>query len=432
MKKVIHIKKWLLLLCLPLLCMDMAGDTGKDFFFRGTLYQDWLGMKSEGGDLYQRLSGRLKLTLWNRPGNGWTVSLDMRDRYTFGELGGNQLIIYNARLSYDHLDSKIFFSLGQMNLYDTAGIGELTGGVVGYRLGKHLSLGGYGGLEPDIYNARWDNNYIKYGLFIRYQAAGAKQISLSYNHLAFNSETERHFLYLDLLLPLRRVLVLYGNLEYDLAGSIKSEDRLSQLFLNARLNLSRYADITGHYSSGRGLDYHRFLLEQSQDPAIQVGEIERYYYNEVYGLRLSIKPIKSIRLFVGRKESERKDRGIRNHTTQFGLSLANILKSGISLYGNFHLNRGDASESDSYYISASRNFGKLSLSLNFANFYNAVRLSGEGSPQLLHYPDRRTLSANLFLILSRCLAISLDYAYSYQQEDSDHQLFVRIILRVSR
>lgn len=417
------------LLCFLSCCIHMAGETGKKFFLRGALYQDWMGFKSEDSDLYHRLSSRLKLTLWNRPGNGWTVHIDIRNRFTPGDKGDNRLIIYNARISYNRLKSKLFFSLGQMNLYDTAGIGQLTGAVLGYKLGKHFSLGGYGGLEPDIYNTRWDTDYKKFGFFIRFTAPGAKQLSLSFNRVAFSGKTERQFLYSSVLLPVQRVFVLYGTLEYELKSGIKSEDRLSRLFLNARVNLSKYADVTANFSSGRGLDYHGFLLEQSQDPTIQNNEMERYYYNKSYGARLSIKPLKNMRLFAEKRESEAMDRGIRNHTTRFGLSLVNLLKTRISLYGSFNMNRGDASESDSYYISAARNFGKLSLSVSFANYYNGVRMTGEGIPQVFHYPDRQTVSANLFLRLSRSFALSLDYAYSAREENPEHQFFVRLIYR---
>jgi hypothetical protein len=425
----VNMKKWLLFLCVLFCCIGISGDTTKEFFLRGAFYQDWMGLKSEDTDLYSRLSSRLKLTLFNKPGNGWTLFIDVRNRYTLGDKGKNQLIIYDARISYDKLKSRLFFSLGQMNLYDTAGIGQLTGGVIGYKLGKYLSLGGYAGLEPDIYNTRWETNYNKFGFFIRYLGPGAKQFSLSFNHVVFDGKTERQFLYSSLLLPIQRLFVLYGNVEYELNNGIKNEDRLSRLFLNARVNLTKYVDVTANFSSGRGLDYHRFLLEQSQDPTIQNSEIERYYYNETYGVRLSVKPVKSVRIFAARRESERKDAEIKNHTTRFGVSMTNFLKTRVSIYGSFNMNRGDSSESDSYYISASRYFGKFSCSLSFANYYNGVRITGEGTPQVFHLPDRQTLSTNFFLILSRALAISLDYAYSYQKELNDHQFFVRVIYK---
>jgi hypothetical protein len=319
--------------------------------------------------------------------------------------------------------------LGQMNLYDTAGIGQLTGAVLGFKLNKYLSVGGYGGFEPDIYNTRWDTGYRKFGGFLRYLGPRAKQFSLSYNRLSFDGNSERQFLYSSALLPLGHFFVLYGNLEYELAPGTKSADRLSRLFLNTRVNVTRYADVIAHYSSGRGLDYHRFLLEQSQDPSLQNSEIERYYYNETYGIRLGIKPLKNFRLYASRRESEQKDRGIKNHTTGLGFSVADLFDSGLSFYGHYDMNRGDASESDSYYLSASRSFGKLSWSLSFANYYNGVRFSGDGSPQVFHLPDQKTVSTNFFLILSRSLAVSLDYAFSDQTDYNEHQFFIRLIYR---
>jgi len=422
-------RKWLIILIILSCGLGMAEEGKKDFYIRGAFYQDWLGFKSSDSDLYNRLSSRLKLTLWNRPGDGWTIFLDVRNRYTMGEGGKNQLVMYDVRFSYDSMKSKLFFSLGQMTLYDTAGIGQLAGGLVGYKLGKYLSVGGYGGIDPDIYNSRWDFNYQKFGVFARYLGTGARQATLSFNQVRFDGKSERRFVYAGILFPIRKLLVLYGNIEYEMAPGIKSEDRASRMFFNTRVNLSRYADVTANYSSGRGLDYHRFLLEQSQDPTILNNDIERYYYNESYGARLSIKPFKNVRFHVSRRESEQKDRGVKNHTTGFGMSAGDIFKTGISLYGNYNMNRGDASESDSYYISVSRSFGKLSWSAAYSNYYNGVRFVGDGSPEILHLPDQQTVSTDLFLILNRSLAISLDYAYSDHTDSSDHQFFVRVIYR---
>ena len=135
-------KKWFIILLILSSFPVTAEDKGKEFYLRGALYQDWMGFKSGDNDFYNRISSRLKLTLWNKPGEGWTLFLDVRNRYTLGEDGANQLIMYDVRLSYDSLKRRFFFSLGQMNLYDTAGIGQLTGLVLGYRLNKYLSVGG--------------------------------------------------------------------------------------------------------------------------------------------------------------------------------------------------------------------------------------------------------------------------------------------------
>ena len=60
----------ILLLLLLAAVPGMAQEKKEPFFFQGALYQDWLGLKSEGETLFSRLSTRLKLALWNRPGDG--------------------------------------------------------------------------------------------------------------------------------------------------------------------------------------------------------------------------------------------------------------------------------------------------------------------------------------------------------------------------
>ncbi len=406
-----------------------AAEPGNDFYFKGVYYQDWMAVKGDDADMYNRLSSRFKLIFWNRPGDGWTASIDLRNRYTLNNKGGNQFVLYDAKILFSSMKSKFFLSIGQMNLYDMAGIGELTGIAGGYKPIKNVSLGGYYGMEPDIYNFRIDSEYRKYGAFLQYLGPGAKKVSVSYNNLSFEGETERQFVYSSIFFPFKRLFILFGTAEYELADTVTNEDKLARLFLNARFNISRKINITGNYSSGRGLDFHRFLLEKEENQLFQTTEIERYYYTKTFGIRLGIKPVRNLRLSISRRQSENVDDGIKNNTTRFGFSTINILKSGFSLVANYDMNRGGRSESDSYYISTSKYFGKLSVSLGYANYLNGIYISENNLPELIHIPDRRTISVNLFLIINRHLAFSLDYAYSFQTDYKENQFFIRMIVR---
>jgi hypothetical protein len=393
-------KKLILLLFLLSTVPCAAEEKGKTFYWQGSLYQDWMGFKSGSDDLFSRLSTRLNLTFWNRPGMGWTMFLDVRNRFALGEGVDNQLLMYDAHLAFDSPRSRVFASLGMMNLYDTAGIGQLAGIMAGYKFSRFLDAGAYGGLENDVYAGKLSSNYQKYGVFARYIGRGAKQFSVSYNLVRFENRNERQFIYTSLLLPLGRFLVVYGNSEYELSNNTDPVDRLSRLFVNARANLSRFADITASYSSGRGMDYHRFLLEQSLEPNLQNNEIERFYYNKTYGVRFSLTPLKNLRFHVSRQDSELQDGGIQNHSTGFGFSTGDILHSGISFYGNYNLNRGDSSEADTYFLSVARNFGKLSVNLSYANFYNGVRFSANGTrpfPWIIPFCTWRIIPNTSFL-----------------------------------
>jgi len=403
----------------------------QEFFLHGSYYADWFRTTYGNGVSSSQLSNRLKLELGRPAGDGWRGLLDVRDRLDNGGRLSNLLIVYDARLTYEDRSNPFTLTLGQMGLYDTVGVGQLLGGVLGYRIRPALTIGGYAGLEPEIYGPGVDPGYQKYGVYAQFYGSGAKSASVSYNALRFDGESERQFLHSSVLLPFTENGMFYGNLEYELSSSIAGQDRLSLLFLNARYDFTRSVDVTANYSTGKGLDYHRFLLEQSQDPGRNDAEIERFYYSTQFGARLSVQPIEQFRVFIAQGESEQKDLGIRNHSTTIGASAWNFADLGLSVYGNYRINRGDASESDSYRISVSRDFGLVSWTVYYSSVFHAVRFDPvTGLPLLIRIPDRRTLSNDVFFAISPAAAISLEYEHSTQGGPSENALFFRFIYRL--
>lgn len=424
-KKLIQVSIILLLSCSSL----YPGYSEGKIYINSAFYQDWMGFKSTDSDFYNRLSSRLKLELLDRPGDGWTLSFDVRNRATLGEGGSNQLIIYNSHITFKSKSSSFFFSLGQMNLYDNAGIGELTGGLAGVRISKDISVGGYTGLNPDIYNSNWDLKYRKYGIFSTFRGKNARQATLSYNLMDYDNNREREYIYANALLPFSSRFIIYGSIEYELKEGVRNEDRITHLFTNARLNLAKKFSLNMNYSSGRGIDYHKFILDYILNPALRISEIERFYYSESYGLRFTFSPLKNGRIYISKRYSEQKDANIKNNSTKIGISSTNILKSGFGIYGNYTLNRGDLSESDSYIFSVSRNFNRFSWSFSLSSYFNSIRMTALDEPELIHNPDRKTLSTDLFFRLNRSLAFSAEYSYSYSTGFTDHQFFMRMIYR---
>ena len=416
----------LLFLFLPLL----ADESGQEFYFRGRFYLDWYGAAYKDTDFYHQLSSRLKVELFNKRGQGWNLLLDTRNRTRLSDEGKNQLILYDARLTYDRSNSPLYFSVGQMNLYDTAGIGQLLGGVVGFKPKSGFFLGGYAGLKSSVYISRTDGDYRKFGVFGRYLGSHGKRFSLSYNLVRYAGEIERKYIYFRSLFPVNKFLVLYGNMEYEMASNVQKGDRLSRVFLNVRFDPIDFIDVTAHYSSGRGLDYHRFLIEASKNPTLNDSSLEHYYYTQQYGIRFSLKPVQGVRLFLSRQESEQKDDNIHNHTWRFGFSALNVFKTGFTVYGNYASNRGEISESDSYYISLAKDFGRVSWSASFSNRFNGIRfIPGENAPQIIHMDDYKTIASDLFISISRIVAISLQYEYFMQEKFNQHLFFIRLILR---
>jgi hypothetical protein len=401
-----------------------------DRFFDGAVYVDWFRSVYDDGLSTAQLSTRLKLDAGKRPGYGWRWFMDARHRYAGGSSTKNKLLVYDARFIYDKADSRFALSLGQMNLYESAGLGQLAGGVVGVKLNPAWTIGGYGGLEPDIYAASYDLAYTKYGVFSQYHGPGARSAAVSYNRIQYDGATEREFLYGSGLIPVSDVAVVYGSAEYELGDGILTEDRLSHLFLNARYSFSRSADVTSYYSSGRGLDYHRFLLEQSQTPDRNSAELERFYYTESYGARFSLELHEGMRVFVAQRESVQKDESIRNHTTQLGASAWDLGGTGIGLYGSYNFNRGDQAESDSYRISVSRDFGPLAWTGYYSSTFNGVRFDAlTGRPLIVHLADHRTISNDFFFTVNEALAFSLEHDLTRNGEEDESTLFFRFMFR---
>jgi hypothetical protein len=426
-------KAWILgLLILFIAAPCISGDNASSasFYSQGTFYLDWYGVHYGDTGFMNQASARIKLELFNRRGSGWTFKLDARDRYRFEKKQTNQVILYDTCLSFEKPESLLYLSLGQMNLYDTAGIGQLLGGIVGIKPIPDLLIGGYAGLESNIYVHRMDIKYNKFGFFTHYKGDLGKRFSLSYNHTMYSGQLESQYIYFSGMYPFHKYFVLFGNLEYQLGQAVNSKDRLSRLFLNMRFDPADWIDLGAFYSSGKGLDFHRFVLERSQDPVFNDLQVERYYYSNQYGIRLSIKPTQGTRFYLSRQEREQVDDQIQNHSWTVGSSLSNIFKTGISAYANFRHNWGEISESDSYYVSISKDFGKISWNASFSNMYNGIRFDYKsGIPQIIHIDDCRTLSTFFFVSLSRSLAVSLEYEYFMQEDANQHLFFVRVIYR---
>jgi len=400
------------------------------FYQKETIYLDWNGSRYSDGLFFNQVSARVKFVLIDPPGQGWTLDLDARDRVGIRDRTTNQLILYSARLTFDKPGSRFYLSLGQMNLYDTAGIGALLGGMAGFKIGRDFLVGAFGGLESTPYIARLDSKYYKAGAFARWLGPQGRTAGLTVSQLWFDGSVERRFAYGTVFLPVRKVLVFYGDAEYELGRHVAGTNRLSRLFGNIRLDLGSKADVTASYSSGKGLDFHRYLIEASQDPTLFNQDVERFYYSSYYGVRFSLKPVRGLRLSVARQESRQNDLGIVNHTWRFGASVWNFLMPGLSVVGNYALNRGDLSESDSYYVSLTKDLGRFSLNASFSNTFRGLRFDPvTGEPLPITIADYRNVALGTLIRLGRGLSASIEYGGFLSSGNNEHFLFFRLIYR---
>ncbi len=395
----------------------------------GRISTDWFGWRSQG-ELHQQFSNRLKLTV-GQPGSGWALLVDLRGRLELGGKARQRISIYDTRLVFDNVHHPLYFSVGQMNLFDTAGIGELLGSVAAYRPVPRLLIGGYYGFRPELYTGGLDPAYRKFGGFIRYSRPRGQTLSVSLNELRYSGETERRFVYFSGLTHAGERAVIFGNLEYELGKAVRRQDRLSRVFVNARLDLTGDLTVTAHFSEGRGLDYHRFLLESVDDPVARGSVLERLYFNRHYGLRLRYRLRRGWSLHMGQGLSERRDRGIRNRFTQFGLSTGNLADTGLTVNANYQLNRGDEAESNAVRLSISKTLGRHAWNTTYSNSFNGLRFRQAGSlPEIVHIPSQHTLANEIFLVLGKAVGISLQHERTFGRGSEEDIFFMRLICRM--
>jgi hypothetical protein len=113
-----------------------------------------------------------------------------------------------------------------------------------------------------------------------------------------------------------------------------------------------------------------------------------------------------------------------------GGSLYNVAGSRFSFHGSYSINRGDASESNVFRFSASRDFGFLSWTAYYSTSFNGIRFDAvSGQPEVVHMDNRKALSNDLFFTITEALALSFELEISSLGDSSENALFVRTIYR---
>ena len=68
--------------------------------------------------------------------------------------------------------------------------------------------------------------------------------------------------------------------------------------------------------------------------------------------------------------------------------------------------------------------------MSFSNTFNGIRfVPGVDLPQVIHLDDYKTIASDLFIPITRAIALSLQYEFFIQEMSDQHLFFIRFILR---
>ena len=224
---------------------------------------------------------------------------------------------------------------------------------------------------------------------------------------------------------------IFGNMEYELGQGIRTEDRLSRLFLNARLDVSRYVDVTGFFSSGRGLGFPQLCPRPLPGPSAPgQGSRAVFLQRAVWGQggdQTREEP-ETARVPAGepaegpghiQSHLEAGRFGHRHHEERRLRLRGLLLQSGQPVGIRFLLSVAEPDFRAGILLSSPSPIPTTACG----------SCPRAGNPQIIHLDGYKTISANVFVPLTRRLSISAEYSYFLQKNANEHQFFVRLLFR---
>lgn len=328
---------------------------------------------------------------------GDDVSYEYRADLRLAGYGGDtarprRTSIYDAYAGVRLMGGRVRVRGGQMWLTELGGLGSVAGGLLEFRrqagtAGRAWRAAVFGGLEPRVMDAGYEDQVLKVGALFAYEGAGMRRHVLGFVHLRDHGITERSVLSFTNYVPVYKRLYFYQAGEYDLAGpGIASGGSLTYFFVNGRYVANQHLEFQGLFHRGRSIDQRSIIRDQLDGRPVDPKALDGMRFESVTG-RVTVTLTRRIRLFggIGQDRNNRDDQPSARVT--FGGFVTNVLASGIDLtFSDSRMSRGSSGSYDSWYLSLGRAVG------------SHVYLTGDYSSSLSVY---RFTSATGFVIESR-------------------------------
>jgi hypothetical protein len=273
---------------------------------------------------------RLGGTYWNFTGY-WRGRLS-------NSLGASRVVTINDLLNrtytigftYTNPESRNVIGIGRLYLPWASSLGTIDGGYFGRRLGRHITLGAFGGSTPDP--TVWDykpNRQIA-GSFVNLESGsfeGARYFGtagLAITRLSWRAE--REFAFTENVFSWKQYISLYHNLEADQLtpgrlGNTESGPVLSRSFFTARIQPWRWLAIDFNHNYFRTVPTFDLVL-------VGTGVLDRLLFSGASaGLRIEL--ANHITVYGNLGQSKRNDDTRGSLNQMYGLVARNIAGTGV-------------------------------------------------------------------------------------------------------
>ncbi len=349
-------------------------------------------------------------------------ALDVRSAvYPSSDGRDPRVSIYNAYVG-KHF-GKMHARGGQMWLNELGALGSVGGGMFQYKQSMGatniLRFGTFGGLEPKILEAGYEENITKFGGFVAYDAEGGRSHTAGYVNLRNSGLTERSVIVFNNFLPLNSNFFLYQWAELDLSGPAGEGDGgLNYFFVNARGNPHPSVELQGTFHHGRSIDARTITEDHLNGRPVDPRELDGFRF-ESADFRATIKVYSDFYVFgsVGRDRNNRDEESTQRFT--YGLFTNNVLNSGFDFrFSGTHYSPPDGSTYDSWSISAGKTFlEKVYVTVEYFSSLSVVVLNDDVLIETRPRTNRFDGSSIIHLNRSLSLQLSADVTDgdSYQE-----------------
>lgn len=353
----------------------------------------------------------------DRATDGVDYGVDLRFAQPTGTATDRRLSLYDGYVGVRFHNGAMRVRGGQMWLTDLGALGAVAGGLFEYQpkipsAAGRLRVGGFGGLEPDMYHPGYAEGVRKYGGYAVLEGAGGRRHVAGWIQLNHGGLTERSVLSVTNFLPLQSRVFIYQALEYDLTGpGGQGTGGLSYFFLNARATASPRVELQGLISRGRSVDARTITTDLLSGRVVTPTALEGLLYESVGG-RVTVTVAPGVRTYAGYTRDRNNRDSDPTGRIVIGASAQDIAGSGVDVTVSDAQMQRPTGRYQSLYVSAGRQFGRtIYVSGDYASAVSIVRytrLDGftvETRPSTSQYGGSASInlgrSASLYINVTR-------------------------------
>jgi len=269
-------------------------------------------------------------------GSYWNLSGYYRGRLTRQERDPSQQTLtdllqrtYHLSLTYNNPASRWVAGMGRLYLPWATSLGTIDGGYFGPRLGKHVTVGLFGGTSPDPTSWRYDRNRQLFGGYLNVEGGSFESLRYSTTVGAaagrIRWRADREFGFMESSLLYKHSLSVYYNLEMDRLHAADTAGK--QKIVPARSYLT--FRVQPHRMISFDLNHNYFREIPTFDTRLlATGLLDKLFFQGLSaGVRLELPGRISPYATIGRSRKTGDANDAWNQ--MYGLTATNLLRTGL-------------------------------------------------------------------------------------------------------